>query len=87
MLLTSSILTFGSMVRATTPPRFLAVLRFAAGLSQQALADRAGVSRLTVINLERGKTKRPHPLTAAALADALGVEVDVLFPEKGDGAT
>jgi DNA-binding XRE family transcriptional regulator len=63
----------------------LAVCRFATGLTQAQLADRAGISRLAVINLENGK-HRPHPLTARALAEALCVEVTTIFPsERRDG--
>ena len=39
-------------------------------LTQQELADRAGVSRRTVVALEAG-SQRPHPATVRALAAAL----------------
>jgi predicted ATPase/DNA-binding XRE family transcriptional regulator len=47
-------------------------LRVAAGLSQEALAERAGLSAQAIGALETGKRRRPYPNTVAALADALG---------------
>jgi tetratricopeptide (TPR) repeat protein/transcriptional regulator with XRE-family HTH domain len=44
--------------------------RLEAGLTQDELAGRAGLSTRTVSNLERG-TSRPYPKTVALLADAL----------------
>lgn len=49
-------------------------LREAAGLSQAALAKRAGMNRFTVAKLEQG-LHEPSWATANALAKALGVEV------------
>ena len=43
-----------------------------AGLSQEALAERAGLSARGLLYLERGK-HRPHPGTLAHLADALSL--------------
>src|SRR5688500_14458664 len=48
-------------------------LRVAAGLSQEALAERAGLSAQAIGALETGKRRRPYPNTMAALADALGL--------------
>ncbi len=48
-------------------------LRGRASLSQEELAERAGVSRATVADLELGKRK-PQPKTRRKLAEALGVE-------------
>jgi predicted ATPase/transcriptional regulator with XRE-family HTH domain len=62
------------------PPAFGALLRRlrgAAGLTQEALAERAGLSSRTVRGLERGET-RPYPHTAARLRRALS-----LPPERG----
>ena len=47
-------------------------LREEAGLSQEELAERAGVSSHAVSALERGTRTRPYPHTVRALADALG---------------
>jgi predicted ATPase/DNA-binding XRE family transcriptional regulator len=48
-------------------------LREAAGLTQEELAFRAGLTPNAVSGLERGKTKRPYPNTVRSLADALGL--------------
>lgn len=47
-------------------------LREAAGLSQEELARRSGLSVEAISAIERGKRKRPYPHTLRALADALG---------------
>jgi len=46
-------------------------LRVAAGLSQEALAVRSGLSVQAIGALETGKRRRPYPHTVAALAEAL----------------
>src|SRR5215470_14699588 len=45
--------------------------RIAAALTQEELAERAGVSRRAVADLERGARRSPHPATVRQLADAL----------------
>src|SRR5579859_7175966 len=45
--------------------------RTAAALSQEELAERVGVSRRAVADLERGARRAPHPATVRQLADAL----------------
>jgi transcriptional regulator with XRE-family HTH domain len=57
-------------------------LRERAGMTQHELADRSGVSRTTIANLETGV--RPSLLVdnAVRLADALGVSLDLLV--RGD---
>ena len=47
--------------------------REAAGLAQEELAARAGLSPNTVGGLERGEHRHPYPATVRALADALGL--------------
>src|SRR4026207_522368 len=42
-----------------------------AGLSQEELAERAGISANAVSALERGIRQRPHPAPIRALVDAL----------------
>ena len=49
-------------------------LRTAAGLTQEELAGRAGLSPNAVGALERGQRRRPYPHTVRALADALGLD-------------
>jgi transcriptional regulator with XRE-family HTH domain len=51
-------------------------LREAAGLTQEELASRAGLSPTAVSALERGQRKRPYPHTVRALADALDLSDD-----------
>src|SRR5215217_5104900 len=48
-------------------------LRVAAGLSQEALAERSGLSVQAIGALETGKRRRPYPHTVAVLANALGL--------------
>jgi predicted ATPase len=48
--------------------------RLAAGLSQEALGERAGLSRRGVSDLERGVIQAPHRDTVLRLADALRLE-------------
>src|SRR5215211_1814913 len=47
--------------------------RAAAGLSQEQLAERAGLSARAVSDLERGAHRAPYPHTVAQLAAALGL--------------
>src|SRR5262244_3295058 len=47
--------------------------RLLAGLSQEALAERAALSVRGISDLERGVRRAPHPATIARLADALGL--------------
>jgi putative transcriptional regulator len=48
------------------------------GMSQQALADRVGVTRQTIISIERGKYK-PSVELALKLARTFGVPVEAIF--------
>ena len=48
-------------------------LREGAGLTQEALAERAGLTAQAVGALERGTRRHPYPPTLAALAAALGL--------------
>jgi len=57
-------LSFGGLLRRH---------RLAAALSQEALAERAGLSDRGISNLERGLRRRPHLTTVALLADALAL--------------
>lgn len=60
----------GSLIRAR---------RHALGWDQQTLADRIGVGRLWVIEVERGKPGAKLDLILRAL-QALGVQIDALTP-------
>jgi transcriptional regulator with XRE-family HTH domain len=58
---------------------YVAQRRRVLGLTQQALADRAGVTRDVVAQIESGKSKLPVPENRRRLAEALGVRhVDLL---------
>ena len=46
-------------------------------ISQEKLAEKAGISRVTLRNIENGKTKNMSVKTAMAIADAL--EVSLVF--------
>ena len=54
--------TFGSLLRQ---------YRLAAGLSQEALAERAGLSADAIAHIERGRRAAPRPSTLGMLAQAL----------------
>ena len=58
-------------------------------MSQDALADEAGVDRCTVNRIERGRIKHPGSDTLATIATALGVSVDDLLrdPEPATKAS
>ncbi len=55
-------------------------LRRERGLSQQELADKAGIGQDSISAIETGKHE-PHPRTLRKLANALGVEVADFFRE------
>jgi tetratricopeptide (TPR) repeat protein/transcriptional regulator with XRE-family HTH domain len=46
--------------------------RIGAGLTQESLAERSGLSVRTISNLERGVSERPYPRSIRLLAEALG---------------
>jgi putative transcriptional regulator len=52
------------------------------GLSQEALAREVGVSRQTIVNVERGLNE-PKVFTALAIAAVLGIAVGELFRKRG----
>ncbi|MBR2681745.1 MAG: helix-turn-helix transcriptional regulator [Atopobiaceae bacterium] len=56
----------------------IAELRAAQGLTQQALADEMGVSRQTIISLERGKYN-PSILLAHRIAARFGLTIEQVF--------
>src|SRR5581483_6575111 len=54
--------------------------RVAAGLTQEALAERAGLSARAISDLERGLHRHPHRDTVQLIADAL----ELPLPERGE---
>ena len=52
------------------------------GLSQRELAERANVSRHTVVNIEGGRTGGIRLDTLSKVFDALGLQISV-FPKQG----
>ncbi|MGC2486683.1 MAG: helix-turn-helix transcriptional regulator [Acidimicrobiales bacterium] len=56
-------------------------LRQSAGMSQEALAREVGVSRQTIVNVEKGLSE-PKVLLAIAIGVALGVAAEELFRRK-----
>src|ERR1700682_3709760 len=75
----------GLMPRTDASRPFAVLLqryRAAASLSQEELAQRAGLSRRGISDLERGARREPYPTTVRRLADALqltGAEREVLL--------
>ena len=76
---TTNVETFGALLR-----RF----RLAAGLTQETLAERAGLSTRGVQDLERGVRLMPRAETVRLLADALGLEpvMDFITGRRARGA-
>jgi putative transcriptional regulator len=57
-------------------------LRFERGMTQEELALRTGVSRQTIMSIERGQTN-PSVLLAFKIAAALSVAVNDVFQMEG----
>lgn len=57
-------------------------LRFERNMTQEELALRTGVSRQTIMSIERGRTN-PSVLLALKIASALGAEVTEVFSMEG----
>jgi non-specific serine/threonine protein kinase len=67
------------MVGDQSPPSFgqlLRTLRVAAGLTQEELAERGGLSPRGISDLERGARRSPHPATVRRLAAALRLDAE-----------
>ena len=58
----------------------LAQQRARRDITQQELADRAGVSRLTIVRMEGDPDRRPHLRTIYKLAEVLGCGVEDIAP-------
>jgi tetratricopeptide (TPR) repeat protein/transcriptional regulator with XRE-family HTH domain len=73
------------------PGLWLRGQRIAAGLTQEDLAERSGVSVRTIADIERGRTRRPYPSSVRALSralglpDATGTELVARYRAPGDG--
>ena len=63
--MSSELFTFGELLRQH---------RLAASLSQEALAEQAGLSVRGISDLERGARTHPYPETIRMLADALRLD-------------
>jgi len=74
----SSILYIERTVTTNLRNRLRKYRKAAGGLTQQELADRTGVTRQSIISIERGRF-RPSVELALKLARALGVSVEELF--------
>lgn len=57
-------------------------LRISKDLTQEALAENAGISPTTLGNIETGRTRNPDKATIERIADALGVDVGVLLADS-----
>ncbi|OGJ58378.1 hypothetical protein A2881_05745 [Candidatus Peribacteria bacterium RIFCSPHIGHO2_01_FULL_55_13] len=57
-------------------------LRFERGMTQEELALRTGVSRQTIMSIERGQTN-PSVLLAFKISAAMGVAVTEVFQMEG----
>lgn len=57
-------------------------LRFERSMTQEELALRTGVSRQTIMSIERGRTN-PSVLLAYKIAAALGTDVNEVFQMEG----
>jgi len=68
--------------RRTTPTRHFAARRIQLGLTQQLLADLAGVSRYSVQSLEYG-TGSVKLGSVVQIAEALGVRLDITTADAG----
>lgn len=79
-MLTSVIIYFKKLIKMSKLVEELARARAAAGLSQQALADSAGVTRMTIQKLESEHVD-PRLSTLEVLARALGMEL-MLVPQS-----
>ncbi|HET6189870.1 MAG TPA: helix-turn-helix domain-containing protein, partial [Trebonia sp.] len=72
------------------PGLWLRGRRIAAGLTQEDLAERSGVSVRTIADMERGRTRRPYPssvralIRALGLPDATGTELVARYRAPGD---
>src|ERR1700761_9741233 len=55
------------------PGEWIRQQRVGAGLTQEDLAERSGISVRAIADLERGRTRRPYPSSVRAVVRALGL--------------
>ena len=67
--------------------RVLQLARQNAGLTQQAMCQKAGLSYSTLAKIERGAIKAPSIFTIRQIAQVLGLTLDQLVGEAAGGAT
>src|SRR5665213_3138546 len=65
----------------------LQAARQAAGLTQQALCQKANLSYSTLAKIERGAIKSPSIFTIQSIADALGTSLDNLIGKSDAGSS
>lgn len=63
--------------------RTIKKLRIIQGLTQKNLAERVGISRANLTNIENGR-RTPSIKTARKLANALGSTIDELFEREDE---
>lgn len=83
-------MTIGSLTAddvAATMAKRCADLREQHGLSLQAVADRAGLSKSHVWDMEQGRSRNPTVDTAVRLARAFGVSLDYMTGLSDDAPT
>lgn len=78
--MSADVLHFGAM---TDAPNRIRELRIAAHLSQQAVADRVGVSKVTISDLERGQMRLDVEYMKR-IASALNVTPADLLPQEAN---
>lgn len=61
--------------------------RKSAGLTQQQLCNRAGLSYSTLAKIERGAIKTPSVFTIVSIADTIGVSLDELMGREAPAGT
>lgn len=49
------------------------------GMTQEELAKKSGVSRITIVGIETGRTKVTRTDTLAKIADAVGMAIPDIF--------
>ena len=62
----------------------ITALRKLDGISQQELADRAGLTRQHIGRIEKGELVSVSFVTIQAIAEALGMTVDIVDPALAD---